>query len=265
MNQAWSIVENLDTASAFRAIGIPVMSDKTLDLTKGKDWHRWSVCRGISLPGSQTPAETLIRAVRHNELEKIDPGHPILDSLAVLTIRHQLLDAMHNGTAYRIDLTAVPGAVLVKGEEPRIVQTPPHVETGDIKISACLIRLGLPIAKIIGTPPMARITLASPGYALKGQKAVQGEILVNAFRQLHRDTWAHVAPQIEGLKLTASLSRLRHLMHTLWIRDQLHNYIQGRKQNVIITKPHSARHVLIPEDASGKIMDRVSRFMQVPL
>jgi hypothetical protein len=261
MNQAWSIVESIDTAAAFRAIGIPVMSDKTLDLARGKDWHRWSVCRGINLPGTDVPADPLIRAVRHNELEKIIPDHPILDSLGVLKIRHQLIDAMHNGTAYRIDLSVRPGAVLVKGNEPSIVQTPPHVETGDIKISACLIRLGLPIAHIIGTPPMAKIILASPGYGIGTQKAVKGDMLVRAFRQLPRNTWAHVAPHTEGLRLTATLNRLRHLMHTLWIRDQLHDYIQGRRQQVIITAPHTRRHCLIPEDASGGIMDRVSKFM----
>jgi hypothetical protein len=264
MIQAWSMVESLDTAAAFRSLGIPVMSDKTLDLARGKDWHRWSVCRGINLPGTDVPADPLIRAVRHNELEKIDPCHPILDSLGVLKIRHQLIDAMHNGTSYRINLAVKPGAVLEVGHEPSLVQTPPHVETGDLKLSACLIRLGLPIAKITGTPPMARITLATPGYGLHPQKAIKGEILVAAFRQLPRHTWAHVAPQLDGLRLTATLARLRHLMHTLWIRDQLHDYIQGRRQQVILTAPHTRRHVLMPDDASGGMMDRVAKFMGVP-
>lgn len=274
MALAWSIVESLDTAAAFRALGIKVQSDKGTDTARGNQWHRWSVCNDGNLPGTQSPAMPLIQAVRKNELEKIDPAHPILDFLGVLKIRHQINDALHQGTHYRIDIPqSVYGAVLVPGDEPHAVLMPPHCKTGDLKLAACLIRLGLPLAQIVGSPPSSQLWLATPGYELHGSAPVAAQI-VPRFRALGRDSWAHPAP-LPPLPVSdpdsetknqepRTLNRLCSLMHVLWVRDQLHNYINNREQNLIITNPFNKRGVLMPENTPGPMIDRCRKFMHIP-
>lgn len=264
MANSWSIVENLDTAAAFRSLGIKVHSDKGTDTARGNSWVRWSVCGDGNLPGTQSPVSPLVQAIRHKTLDKLDPAHPILDFLGVLQIRHQLNDALHQRTHYRIDIAAsVFGAVLVKGDEPQAVLMPPHCKTGDLKLAACLIRLGLPLAQIVGSPPSSQIWLATPGYELHGSAPVCAQI-VPAFRALGRRVWEQPAPADLPDDCDPILRRLCSLMHCLWVRDQLHNYINGREQNLIITTPFNKRSVLMPENTSGKLIDRVRQFLNVP-
>lgn len=264
MAHSWSIVESLDTAAAFRALGIKVHSDKGTDTARGNQWHRWSVCTDGNLPGTQSPAQPLIQAVRKNELAAVDPAHPILDFLGVLNIRHQINDALHQGTHYRIDIpSSVFGAVLVKGDEPPAVLMPPHCKTGDLKLAACLIRLGLPLAQIIGSPPSSQLWLATPGYELHGSPPVAAQI-VPQFRALGRSAWAQPAPLPLPSDIDPLLLRFCSLMHTLWVRDQLHNYINHREQNLIITNPFNKRGVLMPENTNGAMIDRCRKFMHIP-
>lgn len=263
MAHSWTSVASLDHAAAFRALGILVMSDKGVEVRKGKQWQRWSVSNDGTLPGVADRAGPLVRAVNRGELEKIDPDHPILDSLGVLQIRHQLVDALKNGTRYRIDLTAsVYGAVLHRGNEPEAVQMPPHFRTGDLKLAACMIRLGLPLARLEGTPPSSTIFLASPGYAIGGSEPVHGN-LARQFRDLPRDSWAHPAPPFD-VTMDAGLNRLRTLMNALWWRDRLHDYINGREQSLHITSPYGHRSILMPENTDGRTVDRCRRFLNIP-
>lgn len=269
MATAWSTVENIDHAAAFRALGIKVMSDKGEHLTattatRAPKWARWSVCQDGNLPGTTSPIGPLVRAVRHQELAEIDPAHPLLDFLAIMAIRHQLVDALHNGTAYRIDIEAsVYGAVLIRAPEPALVRQPPHIQTGDLKLAACLIRLGLPLARIEGTRPDSKFILASPGYEFHGSAPADGFLLVPAFRALSRLTWAVPAPEVPA-GIDPVLNRLRSLMHALWVRDRLHDYIGGRAQNLIVTSPFNHRQLLISENTDGAVLDRCRQFLHVP-
>lgn len=263
MAHSWSSVENIDHAAAFRALGIAVMSDKSADVNRGKSWVKWSVSNDGKLPGTDSAAGPLVRAVNRGEIDGIDPAHPILDSLGVLKIRHQLVDAVKNGTRYRIDIDAsFYGAVLWRGDEPAFVRNPPHFRTGDLKLASALIRLGMPLASITGTSPGCVFHLACPGYALHGSEPVPASVPL-AFRDLHRDTWAHPAPTMDPAREPV-LNRLCALMNALWIRDRLHDYANGRTQNLIIESPFSKRSVLMPEDSPGHIIDRNRKFLGIP-
>lgn len=264
MAHSWKIVENLDTAAAFRAMGVKVMSDKGTDTERDKSWLRWSVCNDGNFTGTESPVGPLIKAVRDGALASIDPAHPILDFLGVLKIRHQLIDALHQGTHYRIDIPAsTHGAQLVRGDEPHAALMPPHCKTGDLKLACCLIRLGLPLASIEGSPPQSTLWLATPGYELHGSDPVPAQI-VPRFRALGKKVWAQPATDSLPDDCDPVLRRLVSLMHVLWVRDQLHDYISGRVQNLIITSPFNQRSVLMPEDTDGRTIDRNRKFLGIP-
>jgi hypothetical protein len=263
MAKSWTVLENIDHAAALRAYGFRVMSDKGEATASGKQWARWSACLDDNNLIPASTAGVLVRAIKQSELDKIDAAHPILDYLGVLKLRHQLVDAVKNGTHYRIDLAQSEyGAVMVRGDEPPASHAPPYFKTGDLKLAACMIRLGLPLLRIEGTSPNSTLLLAGIGYKLGGDPANYGT-LATKFRAMPRDSWAFPAPQVDAT-LDPILNRLRSLMHVLWVRDRLHDYINGRVQNLIVQSPFNQRQVLMPENADGKTIDKCRKFLHIP-
>lgn len=263
MAHSWTVVDNIDQAAALRALGIKVMSDKGEATRNGQRWARWSACTDGNNVFPDATAGALIRAVKREEIGAIDPAHPVLDALGVLKLRHQVVDAVKNGVHYRIDLAQSEyGAVMVRGDEPQAPAGFPRIKTGDLKLATCLVRLGFPILTITGTSPSSTIELAATGYPLGGDLPNDAK-LVPAFRSMPRDSWAFPAPVVDST-LDPVLNRLRCLMHVLWVRDRLHDYINGRVQNLIVQSPFNERQVLMPEDSPSKTIDKCRKFLQIP-
>lgn len=263
MAKSWTVIENIDQAAALRALGLKVMSDKGEATRNGQKWVRWTACTDGNNLFPDATAGALIRAVKREEIASIDPAHPVLDALGVLKLRHQVIDAVKNGGHYRIDLGQSDyGAVMVRGQEPMGTANQPTLKTGDLKLATCMIRLGLPLLRIEGTSPNSTIILAATGYSLGGDIPHTAS-LVPPFRAMPRDSWAFPAPQVDH-SLDPVLNRLRFLMHVLWVRDRLHDYINGRVQNLIVQTPFNERQVLMPENADGKTIDKCRKFLHIP-
>ena len=261
----WTVINDIDTAAALRSFGVKVMSDKGQETRNGKAWARWSACNDGFVAGTEVPAGTLVRAVSGGDLSGVDPAHPILDALGVLKIRHQLVDALKNGAHYRISITeSVYGSVLHRGDEPPRIQIADSLRTGDLKLAACLVRLGLPLQRIEGTPPNSLLVLAATGYELHGTPPVLAAEMVPQFRALPRQMWATPAPDMPPPETHPQVARICALMHALWVRDRLHDYINGRIQNLIIESPFNQRQVIMPENADGRTLDKCRKFLHIP-
>lgn len=243
--------ENIDLAAAFRVLGFMIKSDKCSEELSGRGWTKMLI-GAVNVPSlafckvGKLSASVIKRALADpvNPLWLADPSHPMVEVLAVYHNRQAILDAMHKGTAIRLN----ESHTLERGEESSAIKNAPAmVSTGDISIAAALTRMGFPLARIQGTPPQCKLFMADPA-----QRAAQ---LVRLCREcaLDEQNPEHV--------------RFGQLLTALEVRDAVRDYVTKREQRILLINPRRRHAVnpltspsaLIPASASNKTLDQVRK------
>jgi hypothetical protein len=102
-------------------------------------------------------AKPLIRLFMSGDMERLDPEHPFLDSLAAIANFEALEDWRLKGTTACLAADAIPAGMpplaarrsrLVTGIPPKSKE---YVDVGSVANAAALARLGIPVLAIIGS------------------------------------------------------------------------------------------------------------------
>lgn len=273
--ESWSRTTNVNKAAALATLGIPLELDKTVDSKSGRGWTTILVGHA-TMPtaadlggrvvsgkadeveaGTTAPTPTLrtkhvLGLLARGELQKGDPHHPLIDMLGVCAAREALLLWVKSGTAHR--LVRIRGAhrtALVPGDETETVRQSGGFRTRDLKLAACLTRLGLPVCRIDppggagNDSPHHAFVFPLQGMALDEPPAILPD-LVNAYRDLSlpRDVPGHP---------------LLWMMQCLINREAVMNLITKQKEIILVRAPGTGRASLIHRDSTPECLDLVRK------
>lgn len=266
MSEAWSRTTNDARAAALGTLGIPLQFDKTIDAKTGRGWKTILVghetlptARDLggkvvegpddeneAPPAARIRTKEILSLLNRGILHQADPHHPLLDMLGVCATRETLVHWIKTGQPHRIErIRGARRTALVPGDESPTVKASGGFRTRDLKIAACLIRLGAPVCRIEDQGDRCAIVFPLVGQSLD-EPAVNTADLVNAYRS---NELPRLSPNHPFLWM------MQCLINQDAIRDSLNN----AKDIILVRAPSTGRASLIHRDSTPACLDKVRK------
>ena len=249
-------VQNTKLAACLAALGFPFKAEM-VQPSQGKLSIQFLFSGRSTRPGFEAMSLNCAALHQAGKLEAQDAMHPLCVMMRAQENYDALL-AMQHGRPHRLGSTAGDQMTLYRpGSEKWFEAT---VETKDLPLAAALAGVGLPVVRIEGGDGGRRYWLPRQGYA---RRLADGTVVLEDAPVLMERAPCEADPYRLKLEITDPAHPVCFAYDALCTRVLLKAELQKRTPLLQLQQGASTQ-ALISMNASGRVMDRVTRHMKAP-
>jgi hypothetical protein len=249
-------VQNTKLAACLAALGFPFKTEM-VQPSQGKLSIQFVFSGRSTRPGFENLPLGCAALYQAGKLEAEQPMHPLCVMMRAQANYDALL-AMQHGRPHRLGSTAGDQMTLyTPGQEKPLVAA---VSTKDLPLAAALGGVGLPVVRIEGGDSGRLYWLPQHGYA---RRRADGSVLLEDARLLMERAPCEEDPYRLKLEITDPAHPVCFAYDALCTRVLLKAELQKRTP-LLQLQQGAATQALISMNASGRVMDRVTRHLKAP-
>jgi hypothetical protein len=218
------------------------------------------VFRGRSVrPGCETIPVNIAALHMQAKLEPRDPMHPLCIMMRAQDNYDRLLD-MQRGRPHRLKSTAGAQMTVYAPGVEKLFPPEMLLQTTDLALAAALAGVGIPVVKIEGEPGRHTYWLPRHGYA---RKLADGQVILEDAQALMERAPTREDPRHLRLEDVAPFHPVCLSYDALCCRALLKAELQ-KTLPLLQMQQGAHTQALISMNASGRVMDRVTRHLKAP-
>ena len=249
-------VQNTKLAACLAALGFPFKTEM-VQPSQGKLSTQFVFSGRSTRPGFENLPLNCSALYQAGKLEAQDAMHPLCVMMRAQANYDALL-AMQHGRPHRLGSTAGDQMTLyTPGQDKPLAAV---VSTKDLPLAAALGGVGLPVVRIEGGDSGRLYWLPQHGYA---RRRADGSVLLEDAQLLMERAPCEADPYRLKLEITDPAHPVCYAYDALCTRVLLKAELQKRTP-LLQLQQGAATQALISMNASGRVMDRVTRHMKGP-
>jgi hypothetical protein len=249
-------VQDTRLAASLAALGFPFKAEM-VQPSQGKLAVQFIFSGRSTRPGFEAMALSCAALHQAGKLEAQDAMHPLCVMMRAQRNYDALL-AMQHGRPHRLGSTAGDQMTLYTPGQEKFLEA--AVETKDLPLAAALAGVGLPVVRIEGGDGGRRYWLPRHGYA---RRRADGSVLLEDAQVLIERAPCEADPYRLKLEITDPAHPVCYAYDALCTRVLLKAELRKRTP-LLQLQQGAATQALISMNASGRVMDRVTRHMKAP-